>query len=153
MKNLLLISVVAISLFSCKKNSEQLSGKNSTADSQQLEINKTCYLSVIGQDSVRLSINDSSGNITGDLDFRSQETDGSTGTFTGTKSGDTLKLKSRTVAEGLVSYNDIFLLQKDGKLYEGVSEIAKINDSTTVFADPTKIDYTKSFVFSKVDCQ
>jgi hypothetical protein len=47
---------------------------------------------VIGQDTVRLAINDSNRNITGDLDFRNAETDGSDGTFGGTKSGDSLKL-------------------------------------------------------------
>ncbi|MBN8623058.1 MAG: hypothetical protein J0L47_08010 [Flavobacteriales bacterium] len=66
--------------------------KKSTADSQQLENSKTCYRSVIGQDTVRLAINDSNRNITGDLDFRNAETDGSDGTFGGTKSGDSLKL-------------------------------------------------------------
>lgn len=79
-----------------RKILNQLSEKKSTADSQQLENSKTCYLSVIGQDTVKLAINDSNRNITGDLDFRSAETDGSVGTFSGTKSGDTLKLKART---------------------------------------------------------
>ena len=153
MKSFFVISIIAFSQISCKKNSEQISKKNATADSQQLEKYKTCYLSVIGKDSVRISIIDPNGNISGDLDFRSSETDWSVGTFTGTKSGETLKLKFRTVAEGYVSYNDIYLLQKDGKLYEGVSEISKINDSTTAFVNPVKVDYSKSYVFSKFDCK
>ncbi|UBB90214.1 hypothetical protein J4771_02335 [Candidatus Kaistella beijingensis] len=71
-------------MIACKKNSEQLSEKKSTADSQQLENSKTCYRSVIGQDTVKLAINDSKRNIIGDLDFRSAVTDGSAGTFSGT---------------------------------------------------------------------
>ena len=108
MKNLFFISIIAFSMIACKKNSEQLSEKKSTADSQQLENSKTCYLSVIGQDTVKFAINDSNRNITGDLDFRSAETHGSDGTFSVTKSGDTLKLKARTIAEGNISHNDIY---------------------------------------------
>ena len=153
MKNLFFISIIAFSMIACKKNSEQLSEKKSTADSQQLENSKTCYLAVIGQDTVKLAINDSKRNITGNLDFRNAETDGSAGTFGGTKSGETLKLKARTIAEGNISHNDIYLLQKKGKLSEGVGEILKLNDSTATFANPSKIDYTKSFIFNKVDCK
>ncbi|HPZ25674.1 MAG TPA: hypothetical protein PKV58_07090 [Kaistella sp.] len=114
MKNLFFISIIAFSMIACKKNSEQLSEKKSTADAQQLENSKTCYRSVIGQDTVKLAI---------------------------------------TIAEGNISHNDIYLLQKNGKLYEGVGEILKINDSTAIFANPSKIDYTKSFIFSKVICK
>ena len=67
-----------------RKILNQLSEKKSTADSQQLENSKTCYRSVIGQDTVKLAINDSKRNITGDLDFRSAVTDGSAGKFSGT---------------------------------------------------------------------
>ena len=84
MKNLFFISIIAFSMIACKKNSEQLSEKKSTADAQQLENSKTCYRSVIGQDTVKLAINDSKRNITGDLDFRSAVTDGSAGKFSGT---------------------------------------------------------------------
>ena len=84
MKNLFFISIIAFSMIACKKNSEQLSEEKSTADSQQLENSKTCYRSVIGQDTVKLAINDSKRNITGDLDFRSAVTDGSAGKFSGT---------------------------------------------------------------------
>ena len=114
MKNLFFISIIAFSMIACKKNSEQLSEKKSTADSQQLENSKTCYRSVIGQNTVKLAI---------------------------------------TIAEGNISHNYIYLLQKNGKLYEDVGEILKLNDSTTTFANPSKIDYTESFIFSKVDCK
>ena len=65
---------------------------------------------------------------------------------------DTVKL-AITIAEGNISHNDIYLLQKNGKLYEDVVEILKLNDSTATFANPSKIDYTKSFICSKVDCK
>ena len=97
-----------------RKILNQLSEKKSTADSQQLENSKTCYRSVIGQDTVKLAI---------------------------------------TIAEGNISHNDIYLLQKNDKLDEDVGEILKLNDSTATFANPSKIDYTKSFICSKVDCK
>lgn len=103
-------------VFGCKKNSEVLSEKNPTADSQRLENSTTCYLSVIGQDSVRIALTDSDGKISGEIDFRNPETDDSVGAFTGIKSGDTIKLKARRIAEGYISHNDIYLLEKDGKL-------------------------------------
>lgn len=150
MKYFLLIPVIGFSLFSCNQNSDK---KNLAADSQASENLETCYEAVHGQDSVKLSIIYSSGNITGSLLYNNpQASNSSSGTFTGTKSGDTLKLLSRTVTGGNISFNEIYLLNKSGKLYEGIGEVEKINDSTTVFSDPTKIDFNKSFVFSKTEC-
>ena len=141
------------SLFSCKQNSDKSAEKNLTGDSQQLENLETCYEAVHGQDSVKLSVIYSAGNITGSLLYNiPQASNSSSGTFTGTKSGDTLKLLSRTATGGNISFNEIYLLNKSGKLYEGIGEVEKINDSTTVFSDPTKIDFNKSFVFSKTEC-
>ena len=42
---------------------------------------------------------------------------------------------------------------KNGKLYEGFGEILKVNDATATFANPSKIDYSESFIFSKVICK
>ncbi len=153
MKNYVLIPAIMFSLFSCKQNSDKSAEKNLTGDSQQLENLETCYEAVHGQDSVKLSVIYSAGNITGSLLYNNpQSSNSATGTFTGTKSGDTLKLLSRTATGGNISFNEIYLLSKSGKLYEGIGEVEKINDSTTVFAEPSKIDFTKSFVFSKVEC-
>ena len=127
--------------------------KNLAADSQASENLETCYEAVHGQDSVKLSVIYSAGNITGSLLYNiPQASNSSSGTFTGTKSGDTLKLLSRTATGGNISFNEIYLLNKSGKLYEGIGEVEKINDSTTVFSDLTKIDFNKSFVFSKIEC-
>ena len=153
MQNYVLIPVIMFSLFSCKQNSDKSAEKNLTGDSQQLENLETCYEAVHGQDSVKLSVIYSAGNITGSLLYNNpRSSNSSTGTFTGTKSGDTLKLLSRTATGGNISFNEIYLLSKSGKLYEGIGEFEKINDSTTVFSDPTKIDFNKSFVFSKTEC-
>lgn len=153
MKNYILLPAIMFSLFSCKQNSDKSEVKNLTADSQQLENLETCYEAVHGQDSVKLSVIYSAGNITGSLLYNNpQSSNSSTGTFTGIKSGDTLKLLSRTATGGYISFNEIYLLSKSGKLYEGIGEVEKINDSTTVFAEPSKIDFTKSFVFSTVEC-
>ena len=153
MKNYVLIPAIMFSLFSCKQNSDKSAEKNLTGDSQQLENLETCYEAVHGQDSVKLSVIYSAGNITGSLLYNiPQASNSSSGTFTGTKSGDTLKLLSRTATGGNISFNEIYLLNKSGKLYEGIGEVEKINDSTTVFSDPTKIDFNKSFVFSKTEC-
>ena len=105
-----------------RKILNQLSEKKSTADSQQLENSKTCYRSVIGQNTVKLAINDSNKNITGHLDFRSAEIYGSVGTFSGTKSGETLKLKARTIAEGNIPHNDIYLLQKTANFMKALAK-------------------------------
>ena len=152
MKYFIFIPLIAFSVISCKQNSDKLDTKNLTADSQQSENIETCYQSVHGKDSVKLSIISSAGNITGSLLYNNPTSVSSSGTFTGTKSGDTLKLLSRTATAGTVSFNEIYLLSKSGKLFEGIGEVEKINDSTTVFADPANIDYTKSFVFDKAEC-
>ncbi|MGZ8543601.1 MAG: hypothetical protein ACXWVZ_06845 [Kaistella sp.] len=150
MTKYLLFPIIAFSMFSCKQNSDKLETEKPAADSQQLE---TCYQAVHGKDSVKLSIIISAGNITGSLLYHNPEsTKSSSGTFTGTKSGDTLKLLSRFANDGNINYNEIYLLNKSGKLYEGIGEVEKINDSTTVFAEPSKIDFNKSFIFDKVEC-
>lgn len=153
MKIYLLLLAIMFSLFSCKQNSDKSEVKNRTDDSQQLQNLETCYEAVHGQDSVKLSVIYSAGNITGSLLYNNpQSENSSTGTFTGTKSGDTLKLLSRTTTGGKINYNEIYLLSKSGKLYEGVGKVEKVNDSTTVFAEPSKTDFTRSFVFSKTEC-
>ncbi|MGZ5209361.1 MAG: hypothetical protein ACXWB1_00575, partial [Kaistella sp.] len=150
MTKYILFPIIAFSMFSCKQNSDKLETENSSGDSQQLE---TCYQAVQGKDSVKLSIIISAGNITGSLLYHNTEsTKSSSGTFTGAKSGDTLKLLSRFANNGTINYNEIYLLNKSGKLYEGIGEVEKINDSTTVFAEPSKIDFNKSFIFDKVEC-
>lgn len=153
MKNYVLGFIIVFSLFSCNQNSDKSDVKNLTGDSQLLENLETCYEAVNGQDSVKISVIYSAGNITGSLLYNNpKSSNSSSGTFTGTKSGDTLKLLSRTVTDGNINYNEIYLLEKSGKLYEGVGEVEKINDSTTVFKEPSNIDYTKSFLFTKVKC-
>ena len=107
MKIYLLLPTIMFSLFSCKQNSDKFEVKNLTDDSQQLQNLETCYEAVHGQDSVKLSVIYSAGNITGSLLYNNpQSENSSTETFTGTKSGDTFPVKQ--LAERLITMKFIF---------------------------------------------
>ncbi len=150
MKYSVIFIFIAFSAISCKKENVQKISENPSAE---INKGKSCYLAVIGKDSVALSLNQSGDDLSGEINYNFFEKDKSSGTFIGIRSGDTLKLQTKTLGEGRTTYTDVNLLEKDGKLHEGVGEVQQINDSTFAFVEPAKIDYSQSFVFFPRDCK
>lgn len=144
MKYTALVSLTVISFLSCGNKSE-----SNSVNQQSVE---TCYEGLEADDIVQLSLISDQNKITGTLIFENPESSKSSGTVTGVRSGDTLKLTVRSTGSGQPTYREKYLLEKQGKLYEGVGEITQVNDSTALFANPSDVVYTNSLVFEKTEC-
>lgn len=145
MKYTALVSLTVITFLSCGNKSE-----SNSVNQQSVE---TCYIGLEADDVVQLSLISADNKITGTLLFENPESSKSSGTITGIRSGDTLKLTVRSTGSGQPAYREKFLLEKQGKLYEGVGEVTQVNDSTAVFANPSDVVYKNSLVFKKTECE
>ncbi|MCU7613717.1 hypothetical protein N0B16_04635 [Chryseobacterium sp. GMJ5] len=110
-----------------------------------------CYLGVTGKDSVFVSIDDNLGTVTGKMKYKNSEKDSSYGDLAGLKSGDTLKLTYEFSSEGSKSKRDLYFLQKDGILLEGIGD-QKDDNGQMRYADEKKISYKEDQKLSKADC-
>ncbi|KQS92475.1 hypothetical protein [Chryseobacterium sp. Leaf394] len=159
MKKLIFASVLSVLALSCKKKetSKQDPVKTDSAETVQQPVDtlgtKTfCYMKVTGKDTVVASIDDNLGTLIGKLAYKNHEKDSSKGDVTGFRSGDTLKLTYEFASEGTTSKRDIFFLQKDNSLFEGLGD-QKDNGGQMVYANEKKISYPEDQKLESVDCE
>lgn len=159
MKKYILVSSLLLLIMSCNKKVE---ANNTIAESDSLTDTTAtvidtlgsksfCYLGVTGKDSVFVSIDDNLGTVTGKMRYKNSEKDSSTGELTGFKSGDTLKMTYEFASEGTTSKRDIFFVQKDGNLLEGIGN-QKDENGQMKYADEKKIVYKDGQKFETADC-
>ncbi|WP_261512352.1 hypothetical protein [Chryseobacterium paludis] len=158
MKKLIVLGSLSVFLMNCNKKAENVTPKVNTDSTATTEAvvdtlgpKSFCYLGVIGKDSVFASIDDNLGTISGKLSYKNSEKDGSTGDITGFKSGDTLKLTYEFQSEGSKSKRDIFFIQKDNALIEGIGD-HKEEGSQSKYADEKKITYKDGPKMETADC-
>ncbi|GEN69203.1 MULTISPECIES: hypothetical protein [Chryseobacterium] len=159
MKKLILLSAVSAFLINCNKKTEAPAPKTE-ADTiavaepivDTLGPKSFCYIGVTGKDSVFASIDDNLGTIIGKLSYKNSEKDSSKGDVTGFKSGDTLKLTYEFASEGKKSKRDIYFLQKDNTLTEGIGD-HKEEDGHSKYADEKKISYQDGQKLNTADCK
>ncbi|MDR6524974.1 hypothetical protein J2787_000344 [Chryseobacterium rhizosphaerae] len=159
MKKLILLSAVSAFLINCNKKTEAPAPKTE-ADTiavaepivDTLGPKSFCYIGVTGKDSVFASIDDNLGTIIGKLSYKNSEKDSSKGDVTGFKSGDTLKLTYEFASEGKKSKRDIYFLQKDNTLTEGIGD-HKEEDGHSKYADEKKISYQGGQKLNTADCK
>ncbi|AKK74267.1 hypothetical protein OK18_18135 [Chryseobacterium gallinarum] len=159
MKKIILLSAVSVFLMNCNKKTETPAPKTE-ADTIAVEEpvidtlgpKSFCYVGVTGKDSVFASIDDNLGTITGKLLYKNSEKDSSKGDVTGFKSGDTLKLTYEFVSEGKTSKRDIYFLQKDNTLTEGIGD-HKEEDGQSKYANEKKISYKDGQKLNTSDCK
>ncbi|WP_209390066.1 hypothetical protein [Chryseobacterium sp. RR2-3-20] len=108
-------------------------------------------MGITGKDSVFVSLDDNLGTISGKMSYKNFEKDSSKGELSGFKSGDTLKLTYEFAAEGTVSKRDIFFIQKDNSLTEGIGT-QKDDKGTMRYSDEKKIDYKNGQELKSADC-
>ena len=160
MKNLLIAAFVAFAVASCEKKSEQ-SVQTSTTPPDSMTVPEThepvepstlqsCYVGNTGKDSVFISLDDNLGTITGKLRYKNFEKDSSMGDVMGIKSGDTLKLTYSFESEGISSERDIYFLQKNGELIEGIGD-HKTEGNKEFYVNPAKLKYETAGLKS-ADC-
>ncbi|KMQ65137.1 hypothetical protein ACM46_13195 [Chryseobacterium angstadtii] len=159
MKKLILLGAASAFLINCNKKTETPAPKV-VADTlavvepvvDTLGPKSFCYVGVTGKDSVFASIDDNLGTITGKLAYKNSEKDSSKGDVTGFKSGDTLKLTYEFESEGTKSKRDIFFIQKDNTLTEGIGN-HKEEDGQSKYADEKKISYKDGQKLEPADCK
>ena len=158
MKKLIVLSSLSFFLMNCNKKAETVAPKIETDSLATTETvvdtlgpKSFCYLGVIGKDSVFASIDDNLGTISGKLSYKNSEKDSSKGDVTGFKSGDTLKLTYEFQSEGVKSKRDIFFIQKDNALIEGIGD-HKDESGHNKYANEKKISYKDGQKMEAADC-
>lgn len=159
MKKYILLGSLSLFLMNCNKKVETnapVTNTDSLTDTTQTVIDTLgpksyCYLGVTGKDSVFVSIDDNLGTVTGKMAYKNSEKDSSKGDLTGFKSGDTLKLTYEFASEGTKSKRDLFFLQKDGNLLEGIGN-QKDDNGVMKYADESKVSYKDGQKLQTADC-
>jgi len=98
-------------------------GVNDSTVTNSQPIMQQCYQNQPGADTVRLSLTDSAGLVSGKLDYHIQGKDANTGSFTGRMYGDTLIADYNFNSEGVLSTREIAFLKKDSFLVEGFGPV------------------------------
>ncbi|WP_370900126.1 hypothetical protein [Chryseobacterium gossypii] len=148
MKKIIVLSALTAFLMNCNKKAEAPEPKqetDSTAITEETVVDTLgpksyCYMGVTGKDTVFASIDDNLGTITGKLVYKNNEKDSSKGDVTGFKSGDTLKLIYEFESEGSKSKRDIYFIQKDNTLLEGIGE-QRDDNGQMKYVSEKKISY------------
>lgn len=151
----ILLGVLAISCTQQKSSDNKTEGDSivmEKPDVLALAEGKSCYLGVVGKDSVKLEIKRNGANFSGFLSYKRFESDSSLGELNGTISGDTLKGSFNFLSEGMISVNEKYFLLKDGKLLEGWGDVVNVDDTTVKFENPSQLTYGKGFVLSPTEC-
>ncbi|UFH32487.1 hypothetical protein LNP04_01905 [Chryseobacterium sp. C-71] len=159
MKKYIFLGSLSFLLMNCNKKTE---ANKTVADSDSLTdtispvvdtlgSKSFCYLGVTGKDSVFVTIDDNLGTVTGKMRYKNSEKDSSKGDLAGFKSGDTLKLTYEFASEGTTSKRDIFFIQKDGTLQEGIGN-QKDENGEMKYADEKKVTYKDGQKFETADC-
>lgn len=159
MKKYILLGSLSFFLMNCNKKVENTS-PTVTTDSitdttatviDTLGAKSFCYVGVTGKDSVFVSIDDNLGTVTGKMRYKNNEKDSSKGELTGFKSGDTLKLTYEFQSEGTTSKRDIFFIQKNQTLMEGIGN-QKDENGQMKYADESKVAYKDGQKLESADC-
>lgn len=158
MRNLILISSLSIFLINCNKKTETLvtAPQNDSTETTETVVDTLgtksyCYMGITGKDTIFAAIDDNLGTITGKISYKNNEKDSSKGDITGFKSGDTLKLTYEFESEGSKSKRDIFFIQKDNTLIEGIGE-QKDDNGQMKYINENKITYEDEQKLESADC-
>ncbi|MHA6727616.1 hypothetical protein ACX3PU_06075 [Chryseobacterium sp. A301] len=159
MKNLVLIGAMVLAVVSCNKKTETTTVEpidssgifidEANVTDSTLASTSTCYFEVIGKDTLFAKINNNLGTITGSLRYKNFEKDSSFGDLAGIANGDTLKVDYVFQAEGTTSTREIWFLQKDGKLIEGIGDY---DDSGERYATPKVVKFESGHSLTEADC-
>lgn len=111
-----------------------------------------CYLRVLKRDTLAVHLEDRGDSITGKLSFDNYEKDASSGTVTGVKDKDILKLIYNFRSEGMYSVMEVYFKISGNGLIHGIGEVATKTD-TTYYANPQTITYPAENELKKISCE
>jgi hypothetical protein len=148
MKKYIVLGALSVLAMNCNKKNEKVKPIVTTDSLENpaepvvdtLGARTFCYLGVTGKDSVFVSLDDNLGTFSGKMAYKNSEKDSSKGELFGFRSGDTLKLTYEFASEGTTSKRDIYFIQKDNVLTEGIGD-QKDENGTMRYADEKKITY------------
>lgn len=143
MKNHFIIYLFFLGSFvSCTNNSGE---SNETLESA------SCYLGVLGRDSIYLQVKIEDRMVSGDLRYNFYEKDDNQGTLEGEFVGDTLFANYRFISEGIESEREVVFLRKGDILHEGYGEMEK-NDGKMVFVSRKSLDFDHPLQLEETEC-
>lgn len=159
MKQLLLPFLIAAMFTSCEKKTEIIPQETvqdtigfvdepSVTDST-LVATSGCYMQASGKDTLFVQLMDNLGTVTGKMHYKNFQKDSSFGDVMGSKDGDTIKLDYTFQSEGTTSTRQVWFLEKDGALHEGIGDL---NAEGTGYSDPEKVKYEGGHVLQSADC-
>ncbi|MBW3521609.1 hypothetical protein [Chryseobacterium sp. NKUCC03_KSP] len=160
MKKYIVLGALSVLAMSCNKKNEKIKPVVTTDSLENpaepvvdtLGARTFCYLGVTGKDSVFVSLDDNLGTFSGKMAYKNSEKDSSKGELFGFRSGDTLKLTYEFASEGTTSKRDIYFIQKDNVLTEGIGD-QKDENGTMRYADEKKITYKDGQKLETADCK
>lgn len=153
MKTSIIILLVAISLVSCKNNTEkqQVTLKNKEAKNTTTTslLKMGCYAYNNNNNTITFEIINLDHGITGKLTYALDGKDSNSGTFNGKLHNNKLFGTYTFLSEGIESKRDVAFLVENNQLIEGYGEL---NKEGTAFVDKNNIKYTSIMPLTKVNC-
>ncbi len=108
-----------------------------------------CYVAKLSKDVYTLKIeSENNGAVTGRLAFNNYEKDSSSGTFTGTLSGDILLGTYSFDSEGMHSNRQVIFKKVGDSFIEGFGDVKVVGDTETL-TDPNTVTYDPKSTFVK----
>ena len=150
---LLLLATLAFTIGCTTEKSEQTDSAQDSVATEVVETaeSSTCYVAILGQDSLLLRVERMSDDVTGDLSYNFYEKDDNSGTFQGRMHGDTLLADYTFMSEGTESVREVAFLKKGEGFVEGYGEVEDRNGKM-VFKNTATLDFGSGTAFTKVPC-
>jgi len=158
MKNLLTIATCILALAACQNSSSSDTANSTAVDSTAITpiadpgtAQIACYLFAEGKDSTTVSLNlAADGTVTGSYDWQPHEQHGASGTLTGKKDGDLLKVMYDYTIEGSNQQQEVVFKLSGDQLSEGQGELVDGEGGILKIKDATKLTWKP---FTKVACK
>lgn len=163
MKQFILISSIAIVLVACNTNGKEGQANavtdsviTPTSEGQPATVSvdtslSGCYSMIEKRDTASFQLEVKGSTATGPLTFHPFEKDRNDGTFQGDIEGNILTGWYLFKSEGVMSIRQVIWKIQDGTLIPGYGDMKERNDSS-IFVDPTKLQFDNSRSFVKVKC-
>lgn len=133
--------LMAILLAACSGNHQE----------NTVSMQKGCYFLEVGRDSLYVQMTETGEQVKGKIVFDNFEKDGSTGYFTGTLSGDTLKGWYDFESEGMRSVMEMIFLIKGSSLVRAEGNV-DVKQDTTFFTNPSSVSFPIENTYRLTDC-
>ncbi|UIR57313.1 hypothetical protein LZQ00_05725 [Sphingobacterium sp. SRCM116780] len=154
MKKLIVLSFVALTMFSCKNKGSKTDSSNS-ATQKEVAVETTtplglgCYVFNDNKDTVSLEITSNEKEIKGNLTYSLAEKDKNSGSITGQLKDSILIADYTFQSEGTTSVRQVAFKVEGDTLIEGYG----VFDPTgTTFKNVNNIDFTSKMPLIKTDC-